>query len=283
MKIKTPVPEGKTVDNLSKYIITDAGEIYSKYNKNYMTLIITDSGYMRITLRSDDYKKKCYFVHRLVMSAFYGPSLLHVNHKNCDSSDNRLENLEYVTASENIKHSFKHGTNKHRVRAVYKIDPRTNEKVKYDSIREAYRYTKINHRTIQAVCSGVGKTAGGFKWEYVQNDYYDIIQIINDVRAHSNENLRQKLLSRIKVLKKLDNIDDDDDKEVTDIIDTFNRERGDYDDIICILDDVIKHPTNESCERSLLSRIEILKNLENIDDTDDDEVIDIINQHKVTS
>ena len=52
---------------------------------------------------------KNYLLHRLVASVFLGscPSGKQVNHKNGIKSDNRPENLEYVTAAENIQHSFK--------------------------------------------------------------------------------------------------------------------------------------------------------------------------------
>lgn len=39
------------------------------------------------------------------MESFVGPSPLHVNHKNGVRTDNRLENLEYVTRSQNQIHA----------------------------------------------------------------------------------------------------------------------------------------------------------------------------------
>lgn len=53
-------------------------------------------------------------VHRLVAAAFLGESEEGhvVNHKNGDRFDNRVENLEYVTQGENVKHAWDNGLRK---------------------------------------------------------------------------------------------------------------------------------------------------------------------------
>lgn len=52
-------------------------------------------------------KRKVFYLHRLIMLTFHGSSKLDVNHKNGVKSDNKLDNLEYVTRSENVLHAFK--------------------------------------------------------------------------------------------------------------------------------------------------------------------------------
>lgn len=51
--------------------------------------------------------EKTYFVHRLVLKSFVGDSILVVNHKDFNKSNNNLKNLEYCTHSENVRH-FEH-------------------------------------------------------------------------------------------------------------------------------------------------------------------------------
>jgi hypothetical protein len=68
-------------------------------------------GYMSVSLCKEG-ESKNFKIHRLVMLAFVGESDLQVNHKNGIKADNRLENLEYCTASENTIHAYKNGLKK---------------------------------------------------------------------------------------------------------------------------------------------------------------------------
>ncbi len=61
-------------------------------------------GYCCTSLNIDG-RSKTKKVHRLVMSAFCGESLLHVNHIDGDKLNNNLYNLEYVTPRDNVRHS----------------------------------------------------------------------------------------------------------------------------------------------------------------------------------
>jgi len=65
-------------------------------------------GYMQVGLYKEGVGK-LFKVHRLVMLAFVSESDLQVNHINGIKTDNHLENLEYCTGSQNIKHAFNTG------------------------------------------------------------------------------------------------------------------------------------------------------------------------------
>ena len=64
-------------------------------------------GYLRVVLYGDEERHQ-FSVHRLVMAAFIGPCQegKEVNHKDGNKSNNRLDNLEYMTRHENIAHAF---------------------------------------------------------------------------------------------------------------------------------------------------------------------------------
>jgi hypothetical protein len=76
----------------------------------------TNNGYLRITLSKDGVNKRI-SIHRLVAKTFIGnpQEKKAVNHKNGIKTDNRVENLEWVTHSENEIHSY---------RVLGKVSPR---------------------------------------------------------------------------------------------------------------------------------------------------------------
>ncbi len=65
-------------------------------------------GYVKVTNGRAKFSRSA---HRMIWEAVHGPipDGLQINHKNGVKHDNRLCNLELVTCSENIKHSYRIG------------------------------------------------------------------------------------------------------------------------------------------------------------------------------
>lgn len=92
-----------------EYKVTKDGRVIGKRGKP-MKGHIDRCGYREVVLSYYPHRQIQALVHRLVLSTFApidNMELYDVNHKNGDKLDNRLENLEWCTRSENVKHSYK--------------------------------------------------------------------------------------------------------------------------------------------------------------------------------
>jgi len=127
-----------------RYLVSNYGRIKSMPNKSWSTERIlkpVNQTYSFIDLCKDGKVKKL-TIHRIVANAFIDNPLNKpdVNHINGNKHDNRLENLEWVTKSENQRHAVKLGLinckgtknsqsklSEEKVIKIYNSDMRTSE------------------------------------------------------------------------------------------------------------------------------------------------------------
>ncbi len=100
------------IPELKDYKVTPLGDVYSiKFNKvKLLKVSITKSGYGRVRI-SNDGKASTVSIQRIVAKTFlddYSEDL-QVNHVDGNKLNNRVSNLEMVTAKENILHSYRTG------------------------------------------------------------------------------------------------------------------------------------------------------------------------------
>ena len=98
----------KEIPSHPGYFVTSTGEVISKRFNRPLRVSVGTQGYASVTLSSGNqfsYKT----IHRLVADAFIlnPTSRPFINHLNGIKVDNRVENLEWVTAAENVRHFSK--------------------------------------------------------------------------------------------------------------------------------------------------------------------------------
>ena len=95
-----------SVPNVDKnrYKISNTGKVYDLFSDRYLSISIDDGGYRRVHIHTDNGFKSVY-LHRLVKIEFDGfdndPLKTQIDHIDCDKGNNYIDNLEWVTSSEN--------------------------------------------------------------------------------------------------------------------------------------------------------------------------------------
>lgn len=181
----------------SRYEVSNMGNVrslnYRSTGKTRMLKPVTEGkGYLMVGLCCNQ-TMKWGKVHRLVASAFIPnpENKPQVNHINGIKTDNRADNLEWVTNGENLRHAYKHGLKQgskewgHTLGTVYgkrdrekialarskpiiAINIQTGAETLFKSAAEVERVLGINHSTVPKVCNGQQKSAKGYTFRYGQ-------------------------------------------------------------------------------------------------------------------
>lgn len=133
-------------------------------NRRILKPYHNNTPYLSVKIFDKNGKMYNKYVHRLVAEAFlpHVDGELEVNHKNGDKTDNRINNLEWVTHSENNLHKFR----------VLKTGWPSAEPVQvaicgtrkvYESIAEASREIGVSTTTIRRHLNGQTKSIKGIK------------------------------------------------------------------------------------------------------------------------
>jgi len=206
----------KTLDNFLNYEISSYGNIRNK-TTNYIFNPCIKSGYLCVSLTNNNIERKFCRIHRLVAISFIpNPENKDtVNHIDHNKLNNKLDNLEWATITEQNNHKRKCKKEIQELvssRPVWRIDKNTNEKIEYyktikyaaqwifdnnlTSIKEFNRGNNIR-TAICAAARGRILIAFGYKWQYCnecENKYDDEewrdipSDIINDVKGYKVSN-----------------------------------------------------------------------------------------------
>ena len=171
--------EFEKIKDYPNYSVNRQGEVFSHTSNVILKPRAQKGGYLTVSLFRDKLRKRK-TIHRLVAETFIpNPNNKpEVNHINGIKMDNRVENLEWVTKSENIKHTYRLGRvaytkgkfgSKHNTAKKVNQFTKCNKIIRtWNSLIEIERAGVAKANVVCEVCKGVKKSAGGFKWEYAK-------------------------------------------------------------------------------------------------------------------
>jgi len=162
------------------YMASNLGKIKSiRYRECHILKPATHRcGYLWVILTKNKVRKTL-FVHRLVCFTFIDnpENKETVNHKDGVRNNNNVCNLEWATASENIRHSFrcldrnpsmrgKFGKLHHASIPVIQTSKEGIFIKRWESLRQVQRELNYPHGNISLVCKGKKKSAFGYYWKF---------------------------------------------------------------------------------------------------------------------
>ena len=150
----------------SKYKITSDGRVYSEYLGDFIKPFYSKGGYVRVKLNYGDRSKK-FMMHRLVALAFIPnpENKPQVDHINRNRSDNRVENLQWVTAKENSQLAVERGS-KDSMKYTF-INKKTGKIMEFTNRHQMLKkFGKFCLRYLRQIAEGVRTPMSGMFADY---------------------------------------------------------------------------------------------------------------------
>ena len=155
----------KTINNYSDYMANVNGNIFSIKSNKYLKPQLYKNGYTNVDLCNNGKVKK-FLIHRIIAETFLPnpKNKSQVNHINGNKSDNRVENLEWVTHSENQKHSIKLGLRS--AKGIKNSQVKLSEKIILNIFNstEKNKYLALKYNISQATICDIKK---GRSWTHI--------------------------------------------------------------------------------------------------------------------
>ena len=173
--------EWRVIKDFPNYSVSEFGDIRNNETSKILAWRSSKKGYVQVVLCwHGEHKYK--YVHRLVAEAFIPNSLNkpEVNHIDGNKKNNSVNNLEWVTSSENKNHLYnvldstdlrkrlgmsRKGEKNSGSRKVVRIE---DGKV-YSCITDAARDIGVHRMCVSDVCRGVQKTTKGYHYKYLDD------------------------------------------------------------------------------------------------------------------
>ena len=163
--------EWREVKEYSNYEVNQLGEIRHKKRQKILKPRDNNGGYQYVNFKING-KNTNFAVHRIVANAFIpNPNgYTEVNHKDYNKKNNCVDNLEWVSSSQNKQHSYlKQENKKTRGKAVNQYTKEGIFLKTFDSVSDAAKELGCCVAAISNCCLGRTKTSQGFRWSFVES------------------------------------------------------------------------------------------------------------------
>ena len=163
--------EWREVKEYSNYEVNQLGEIRHKKRQKILKPRDNNGGYQYVNFKING-KNTNFAVHRIVANAFIpNPNgYTEVNHKDYNKKNNCVDNLEWVSNSQNKQHSYlKQENKKSRGKAVNQYTKEGIFLKTFDSVSDAAKELGCCVAAISNCCLGRTKTSQGFRWSFVES------------------------------------------------------------------------------------------------------------------
>ncbi len=153
----------KTIEN-THYSVSNTGRIRNDKFGRILNKGIDKNGYALATIKING-KFKTFRLHRLVARSFIPnpDNLPEINHINGIKTDNNVENLEWITRTDNLKHAWEN--NLHDIKPVCMLSEDGEILKIFESTRAAGREMGVRNSSISSACHDKHKCCG-YYWSF---------------------------------------------------------------------------------------------------------------------
>lgn len=144
------------------------GRQYDMHHKGkLLSASVTKDGYATVQIFKDS-KPHTYKVHRLVAKTFLSNkgNLPEVNHKDGDKENNRADNLEWCTRSNNMRHAYRNGLIDKGNMSFNRKRVKRSDGMVFDSMTEAAKASGACLSNVSKCCKGELKHTAGYGFSF---------------------------------------------------------------------------------------------------------------------
>nr|DAR61548.1 MAG TPA: homing endonuclease [Bacteriophage sp.] len=181
------VPGFYHIPGTTRYALNKEGRLYSFLRKKVLPVRELDPTvrYRSTVISHESGKNITFPTHRLLALMFINDgtdkSKMQVDHIDGDRFNNKLDNLEWVTPSENVLRSFRLGLRDNSAVSVVVYNPKTKEKRVFYCLGYAAYVLGLHYSSISSRCKHEGKRVYPDGYQYMFGDENTVFPDISEI------------------------------------------------------------------------------------------------------